>query len=258
MSMDNAEQTEVVRGETGPAERYVEARREELRGEDRAEDRAFAEEKAGEIRVAIDKGETTREAIEADWAKADETRDARIATLSGEWDIDRGLVQRFDAILDDPDALPDCVADATDLKADAQARIEDYKAELDQLAAEREAVAQTREALGWTVETPDTADAAGDEADWVPEPEETAPEGTDTADGGSPDTAPEGTAETVMPPLGDGVGTPQNERTYFVAPSPEKTESKSSVEQPTPKGTDARQLNEDFLLRQILWRQAGR
>lgn len=248
MAIDDTENAENTRAESGLAEQYVEARGEELRAEADDTDTTFAEDKAEEIQSAIDKGETSREDVEANWDKEAEAQDNRIEDLSREWEIDEGLIERFDAILDDPDASPERAADAADLKADAEARIEDYKAELDKIAADRQSVSLTREALGWADETPQ-ADDTDDDGDWIPEPEDDA--GTESA------TETSGTEVATAP--GDGVETPQNERTYDNGDThTEETEPAAEPERQEHADDSGVKRTDAHLFQQYIQRQYGR
>lgn len=242
--MIGAEDAEGAEAQEGLAERYVEAQGEEIRADDEA--KAQAEEKAGEIQEAIDSGETSREDIEANWADGAEAQDRRVDELGKEWEIDEGLIQRLDAILDNPDASPEDLECAAELKGEAEARIEGYKAELDEIAADRECVEMTREALGWA----DGADREdGDDADWVPEPED--------AEGGD---APETGADVAAAP-GDGVETPQNERGHTnLSPAEEEVGQTAADGQADSADTSGNERNEKALREQWLLsqRQNGR
>lgn len=240
--MIGAEDAEGAEAQDGLAERYVEAQGEEIRADDEA--KAQAEEKAGEIREAIDSGETSREDIEADWADGAEAQDRRVDELGKEWEIDEGLIQRLDAILDNPDASPEDLECAAELKGEAEARIEGYKAELDEIAADREGVEMTREALGWA-----------DDAEGEPDPE--GAEGEPDLEG---EDTPESGADVAAAP-GDGVETPQNERGHANYASAEEEVGQTAVgEQADSADTSGNERNEKALWEQWLLsqRQNGR
>lgn len=205
--MTVSESSERIQAEDGPANRHLDARVAEIRANADDEDRTGIEEQAADIRGAIDRDETTREAVEAGWDNLAAEQDRRVAALDELWVYNEQVVERCDAILDNAEALPHHLQAAEQGKAMAVARIEGYKAELDDIAVSQVCIGELREVLGW---------GKGDEeADTV------------TA------TAP-----------GSGVETPQNERGHTNVSAVEETQSERerTVAQAQPSSGGLRDL----------------